>query len=210
MLGYALERSRLPARYHEATFENAKRTSHNREAYDKAFAYCDLFTFIPNPTGAYMLPDKRHGNKATVPEKSLFITGEAGEGKTYLAGACCNLLLQKKIGVTFGNVISLLGRIKDTYKNDSGESEEQAIDKLTDVDLLILDDLGKEKVTQWTEQMLYYVINNRYENLKPMIITSNFSLTDLKKRYEVGPYIVSRLVEICDGLRMVGDNWRKR
>lgn len=181
----------LPLRYQTALFAAAKRTASNAAAYDRALAYCKDFA-----------------RKTTT--KGLFITGPASTGKTYLAGCIVNTLVDKEVGCLFGNVLDHLGSIRKTYDDDSKETEDYAVQQLAKTQVLVIDDLGKEKVKEWTEQMLYRVINMRYEQLKPLIVTSNFSLTELEKRYpDTGPYIVSRLVEMCDGLRMAGDDWRK-
>jgi DNA replication protein DnaC len=182
----------LPARYQPATFEAAKRTNSNQAAYDRALTYCKDFA-----------------RKTTT--KGLFITGPASTGKTYLAGCIVNALVDKGVGCLFGNVLDHLGSIRKTYDGENKETEDHAVQQLAKVHVLVIDDLGKEKVKEWTEQMLYRVINMRYEQLKPLIVTSNFNLTELEKRYpDTGPYIVSRLVEMCDGLKMAGDDWRKK
>lgn len=186
------EDCKLPLRYQPATFETAKQTNSNKNAYDRAFTYC-----------------KEFAKKTTT--KGLFITGPASTGKTYLAGCIVNALVDKEVGCLFGNVLDHLGSIRKTYDDDNKETEDYAVQQLAKRQVLVIDDLGKEKVKEWTEQMLYRVINMRYEQLKPLIVTSNFSLTELEKRYpDTGPYIVSRLVEMCDGLKMAGDDWRKK
>jgi DNA replication protein DnaC len=74
----------------------------------------------------------------------------------------------------------------------------------------VIDDLGKEKPTLWVEQMVYEIINGRYEDNKPVIITTNTSLVGIQDQYDKnGPAIVSRIVEMCQGVKMDGADWRK-
>ncbi len=207
-----LKESKLPPRYQQAAFENARRTDANKKAYARAFDYCKTI----EASIADALDDSKYRYIGYDPEKiitvnrGLFITGPASSGKTHLAGCIVNTLLEREVRCLFGNVLDLLGRVKNTYNNDRAETEDQVIDDLTAVPMLIIDDLGKEKVGSWTEQLLYHIINHRYEHLRPLIVTSNFTLTELEGRYtETGPYIVSRLIEMCDGLKMTGDDWRK-
>jgi DNA replication protein DnaC len=75
----------------------------------------------------------------------------------------------------------------------------------------VVDDLGKDRATEWAEQILYQVIDTRYRENRPIVATSNFALPDLQEQYpNVGPAIVSRLVEMCQGVKIVGFDWRMR
>lgn len=74
-------------------------------------------------------------------------------------------------------------------------------------DLLILDDLGKEKQTEWTNQILYEVINSRYEHRKPIVVTTNYSAQELSNRIDSA--VVSRLFEMCAFVNVTGVDHRK-
>jgi len=66
--------------------------------------------------------------------------------------------------------------------------------------------LGKENSTDWSRQIIYNIINQRYERLKPVIITTNLSVQELNRR--VGEATVSRLLEMCQGIKLNGSDYR--
>ena len=81
--------------------------------------------------------------------------------------------------------------------------------------MLIIDDLGKERPSEWTLEKLFTIINNRYENNLPVIITTNYNRDKLRERlannknYEIADSIISRLYEMCKGLAIYGNDKRK-
>ena len=85
------------------------------------------------------------------------------------------------------------------------------------LDLLIIDDLGKEKATEWTSQTIYSIINARYENERPIVITTNYTLKNLVDRMTpsgsqdsiTAAAAVDRLFETCIEVPMLGPSWRK-
>lgn len=187
------DQSRLGKRFRDRTFEAFEIRDYNRKAFEIALDYAQNF-------GRY----KEKG-------EGLFITGGYGVGKTHLAAAITNYLIQNLKGtVIFGNVTTLLGRLRFAYSDNSEYEETQILRELYDVDLLVIDDLGKEKPTPWVEEKLYNVVNERYENYKPIIVTSNLELEDIEQRLEnCGGAIVSRIIEMCRGIKIVGPDFRK-
>lgn len=184
--------SKLPARFGDRTFDNYITTSENKEAYGSALDYAENFK-----------QKKSQG-------QGLLLSGTVGTGKTHLAAAITLRLIESGQSVIFGTVTTLLGRIRETYAKNSEFDEREIIDQLTSVSLLVIDDLGKEKPTEWVEQTLYEIINTRYEHNMPLIITSNISLKEVRDRYENnGPAIESRIIEMCRGIRMIGKDYRK-
>ncbi len=141
--------------------------------------------------------------------QGLIFTGYYGTGKTHLAGAIANYLIrEKQNSVIFGTLASLLGRIKRTFetRGSIGCKEGELMDAMENVDLLILDDLGKEKRSAWVSEKIFEIINSRYENNLPIIITSNFTLVRLKS--EVDDACFSRLMEMCYEVRCGGKDYR--
>ena len=187
------DQSRLGKRFRDRTFEAFEIREYNRKAFEIALDYAQNF-------GRY----KEKG-------EGLFITGGYGVGKTHLAAAITNYLIQNKMAtVVFGNVTTLLGRLRSAYSDDSEYEETQILKELYDVDLLVIDDLGKEKPTEWVEEKLYTVINERYENYRPIVVTSNLELEEIEQRLEnCGGAIVSRIIEMCRGIKIVGPDFRK-
>ena len=133
--------------------------------------------------------------------KGLILMGNAGTGKTHLASAISNHLMDDLVPVKFGTFISLLDSLKKAFGTDR-----DIISNLTSTPLLVIDDLGKEKYTDWASQILFQVVDERYNRELPIIITTNLSLQELKER--VGEAITSRLMEMCYGVAMNGENYR--
>lgn len=132
----------------------------------------------------------------------LVFTGNTGTGKTHLAAAIANDLIRRyRIRVRFINYVELLDEI-----NKSFNGNEPILDKFKRAELLILDDIGREKVTDFTNKTLYSIINYRYEHLLPTIITSNYRASELASR--VGAATVSRISEICRGVQINGADYR--
>lgn len=105
------------------------------------------------------------------------------------------------------NADSLLNRIKDTYKKWGKEVEEDVLRGLDNADLLIIDDLGTEQDTEWTRTKIYNILDSRYRNGLPLIITTNLSLIELKNRYEKRTYY--RILEMCTPILNDGKNIRE-
>jgi DNA replication protein DnaC len=110
--------------------------------------------------------------------------------------------------VAIYSVPHLLAEIKGTYDRDSDDSYMQLFRRLCSVDLLHLDDLGAERPTEWVLEQLYAIVNERWQDRRSIIVTSN--LIDLNNvREQVGTRTVSRLLEICDEqLLLYGDDLR--
>lgn len=179
--------SNIPKRYRNATFE-----SFNPKDNPRALEIAKKF--------AMNFPE----------DKGLLLTGPVGTGKTHLACAIANALLNKLYSVYFGNVVDIMSFIRGTYNRDSSLTEEEAVNIMTkEVDLFIIDDLGKENNSEYTLSILYQLINRVYENEKPIIITTNFSSIELARKLgERGQAIVSRITEMCEPVILKGEDWR--
>lgn len=177
----------IPHHFRERTFEAFKTNPQNRAAYDLARAY-----------------------PAAECKQSILLMGTPGTGKTHLAAAVAIEQVSQLKSVIFGTVPTILGRIKSTFSGD-GATEAEVKNAIMGCSLLVLDDLGKEKPSEWVEETLYEIINARYVRQLPVIITTNVGLKAVEARYPWnGEAIVSRLFEMCVGVRVGGDDYRRR
>lgn len=112
---------------------------------------------------------------------SLILTGGPGTGKTHIAcGIASALIEQYYAGAVFMSTLEALRTIKATYNRDSPISEQAAIDRLLEPDLLILDEIGVQIGSEHEKLLLFDVLNGRYQQCRPTILISNLSGSDLE------------------------------
>ncbi len=121
----------------------------------------------------------------------MFLYGATGCGKTRLMHALANALIRREIRVVYWNVPSLLEALKAAY--DGHESASELLDAARNAHLLIFDDIGSEKPTEWTMGTLYELINSRIEDVRPTIVTSNYAPDSTELVKALGERLVSRL-----------------
>ena len=134
-------------------------------------------------------------------KKSLFITGGVGTGKTHLAAALAQYCMEHGVVVKFGNITDILNSMKRAFTKD-----DDVMSEIESVPLLVLDDLGKERNSEWVQETLYSIINYRYEHMLSTVITTNLSIPELQGR--LGEATVSRLMEMCEYVSMDGRDYR--
>jgi len=155
--------------------------------------------------------------------KGLLFSGPSGTGKTHLAAAAALEICKQGKTVIALEAVELLSRIRSSYNRDSRESEDRLMAIFTNVDLLFVDDLGKEKPSEWTLEKLFWIFDVRCKRKKPVIVTINYSDQELVDRLagknKYGEYeldiraataIVSRLHEMTWKIAMVGKDYRGR
>ena len=142
-----------------------------------------------------------------VQTKGLIITGESGLGKTHLAASIANKLIENDKIVLMGRLTTLLDMIKETFK-DNTKSENELIELYSNVDMIVIDDLGTEKISNWALEKLYTIIENRNENRLPIIITTRFDKQGLIERFsqsqdeQLVDAIISKLYQMCYGVTL--------
>lgn len=129
------------------------------------------------------------------------LIGKPGTGKTHLAQAIGWQWLERGRTVFYTHVVELLDKIRDSYRLQ--DDKPTIVDFAKNAALLILDDLGSEKLTEWSGQELDFIVDHRYENKKPLIVTSNLAINQLPDR------IADRLSE-GTVIMLKGDSFRKK
>lgn len=138
----------------------------------------------------------------------LVMTGPTGTGKTHLACAIANAVMERhEDSVAFGTVSDHVLGVKAAFEKDSGRSEKDAVKALVDLDLLILDEVG-QRTTEYDQQLIFNVINARYNNMRPMVLMSNLSAAELDE--VLGDRLADRLREIGVFLPMAWESYRSR
>jgi len=193
--------SAIPPRYRGVSFDRPPVSDMVRDMAAR-HAVGDVRSFAETPDGNL---DAGRG---------LWLMGNTGTGKTTLAMLLAKeaLAAGKTVAVYFAP--KLLTQIRQTYQATESEDAYDAFFKrLTSVDLLYIDDLGSERHTDWVVEQLYALVNERYENQRSVLVTSNAQSdvpTGMQQLEEqIGPRTVSRLVEICgDPLPLFGNDRR--
>ena len=158
-------------------------------------------------------------------EVGLMFIGSCGVGKTHLGVAIIRELIdKKKAPCVFYDFRELIRDIQSTYTPDSSLSESEVLAPVFDAAVLVLDELGAKRTTAWVEEMIFYIINQRYNQKKLTILTSNYLDTEeeadgreaLYKKGggdtlvdRIGVRLRSRLYEMCKVVEMWGDDYRK-
>ncbi|MBR3324515.1 MAG: ATP-binding protein [Clostridia bacterium] len=126
--------------------------------------------------------DFTNKSKTNMQSNGLIITGKSGVGKKHLAGAIANKLIEDDKIVLMGRLTTLLDMIKETFRDDT-KSENELIELYSNVDMIIIDDLGTERISSWALEKLYTIIQNRCEKGLPIIITTRFNKQGLIERF---------------------------
>lgn len=126
---------------------------------------------------------------AEEPEGWLVLQGPNGCGKTHLAAAIGNYQLQRGKPVMFVFVPDFLDHLRSAFSPDSKVTYDELFERVKLAPLLILDDFGEQASTPWAQEKLYQLINYRYNDRLPMVVTTCLSLEEIETR------IGSRLVD---------------
>lgn len=138
--------------------------------------------------------------------KGLLLYGTVGTGKTYFAACIANALIDEGYSVLMTNFARLTNSIQGTF-----DGKNEFIDSLQRYTLLIIDDLGAERKSEFTQEQVFAIIDARYRSGKPFIITTNLTAEEIKKPQEVGySRIYDRILERCFPVAVTGESRRRQ
>ena len=212
--GRMLARARIPARYAKCGFSTF--VTYDNEKLERAFRKAREFA------GAFPVVDK-----------GLLFIGPCGVGKTHLAVSVLREALGKGMRGVYYDTRSLLSAIRSTYNPVTRASEADVLDEVMRAELLVLDDLGAERLTDWVEETMHLIVNTRYNEQRPTVFTTNYEdvpdeAPDVDPRHfgpgpgagkagkneerlldRVGRRLLSRLREMCEFLEYDGPDYRE-
>lgn len=189
-----LARVKLPRRYSDCHFHNY--TPQN-PSQDRAFKFATKLTM-----------------EYPAVDQGLVLMGPVGVGKTHLAVSILKGLTERGFGCLFYEFGSLLKEIQDSYNSNTRTSELGVLAPVLNTDVLVLDELGASKPTDWVRDTMAHIINSRYNERKLTIFTTNY-LDDRKMEKEetledrIGVRLRSRLFEMCKTVELSGQDYRR-
>jgi len=215
-----LDQANIPRRYKECTFKNFE--THNDSHRDA------------------LKISKKFVNDYPILNCGLLFLGPCGVGKTHLAVAIIHELIEKKsVPCYFCDFRELIRNIQSSYTPDSSLTESELLEPVFEREVLVLDELGAKRTTAWVEETVFYIINNRYNNKKLTIFTSNYLDIEEEngekdtrldyykkggKKYvgiygekeedslvkRIGVRLRSRIYEMCMIVNIMADDYRKK
>ncbi|MET8623682.1 ATP-binding protein [Kitasatospora sp. NPDC004669] len=186
LLGLEMAAARIPVRYQEALAD-----------HPQVVAWVDEVKRAARRGPA--------GQPGIAQADSLLLVGPTGTGKTYQAYGAIRLLLAEGVRLRWQATTS--ADLHALMRPRPGFDGEKQFQELTRVPLLLLDDLGAGKASEWTEELTWRLVNHRYVHRLPTLVTSNLATADL--RQAVGDRVASRLREMCRRVLLTGDDRRR-
>ncbi len=192
-----LEQARIPHRYEQ----------------------CSLSNYHPAPSHGTQLRALNLAFKLVraypTSDRGLLLMGSCGVGKTHLGAAILRGLIEKGVRCLFYEFGALLKEIQDSYNPVSQTSELKVIARVSEAEVLALDELGASKPTHWVRDTMMQIINARYNDRKLTIFTTNYLdvrsvAADETLEDRIGVRLRSRLYEMCQTVVIDGEDFRRR
>mgnify|MGYP001255513024 CR=1 FL=1 len=190
-----LDKARLPKRYEDCYFSNYTPMNGSQE-----FA-------------------KKHASRLAMEypavDRGLLLTGSVGVGKTHLAVSILKGLTERGFACLFYEFGTLLKEIQDSYNSNTKTSELGVLWPVLTTEILVLDELGASKPTDWVRDTMSHIINTRYNDKKFTIFTTNYPderPSEGKETLEdrLGVRVRSRIYEMCNTVNISGDDYRRK
>ena len=135
----------------------------------------------------------------------LLLWGGVGTGKSFLAGCIANALMEQEVPVRMTNFARILNELNGSF---SGRND--IVDRLCHYPLLIIDDFGMERGTEYALEQIYNIVDSRYHSRKPLIVTTNLTLDEIRYPQDTAhARIYDRLLEMCVPVSCIGVSFRK-
>lgn len=188
--------SLLGERYRDTTFENTDLSVGGD--FEKAFHRCKKYCEV-----ADQVLEKGYG---------IYLFGTSGTGKTHLTACICNELISSYHQCLFTNFLEISKLIKSNFNKNT--DAEITIKRICEVDFLFIDDLGTELLKKngednWLQEQVFDIINKRYNNRKPTIFSSNYSLNELIEKRGMMQKTVDRISEMSSAIiKITGESYR--
>jgi DNA replication protein DnaC len=192
-----VEAARIPRRYDQCSLQNyypVKGNGTQLRAFQYAFRLAREYPAV---------------------ERGLVFMGPVGVGKTHLSVAIMRGLIEKGVPCLFYEFGSLLKEIQNSYNPISQTSELKVLAPVFEAEVLVLDELGASKPTDWVRDTMMQIINTRYNDKKLTIFTTNYLDGRRNERDEtledrIGVRLRSRLYEMCKTVHLEGEDYRKK
>lgn len=181
------KQSLMGERLRDATFENFRETKNNAKILRYCCRYAERFD---------EMLEKNQG---------LLFYGGVGTGKTFAAACIANYLLDRRRPVVMTSFVKLLESMQSFKEDDS-----VLLTRLNRAKLLIIDDLGAERSTDFALEKVYNIVDSRYRARLPIILTTNLSMEEMKETTDIRyARIYDRIFELCYPVQFIGRSWRK-
>ena len=218
-----LERARLPKRYQHCDFE-----SYDTDQYDRETHGAEAASWNRSLEQAKVVVQGFARDFPMVTEHGLVLMGPCGVGKTHLAVAALEEIILRGHSGLFYDYRELLKEIQDSYNPESNSTEMSVLEPVLKTDILLLDDVGSSKPSQWALETVGHILNTRYNEHRVTVLTTNYLDKEVKPSAvalpsgqtiavavgdtfedRVGKRIRSRLYEMCRTVEIWAPDYRK-
>ncbi|MPY86660.1 MAG: DNA replication protein DnaC [Luteitalea sp.] len=183
----------------------------------RRYQHCTLDSFTAYNERLALAVDhaRRLVEQGPLAERGLLLLGPPGVGKTHVSvGVLRELVLRYGLRGLFYDTRDLLRVIRSTYDPSVHTTEPEVLRPVIDAQVLVLDDLGAEKTSEWVDETLNLIVNSRYSGRRLTLLTSNYPDTgDLAEpdslRARIGFRMYSRLLEMCEPVHLDGLDYRE-